>query len=96
MTGWNRWWLVDWPILRPSIGLAFAFAMVLSLGDLGAVALFGSQDLTTLPLLILQRMGSYRTADAVGLAVILMVFCLILIAVAERVAEKSGDTINDG
>ena len=96
MTGWNRWRLVDWPILRPSIGLAFAFAMVLSLGDLGAVALFGSQDLTTLPLLILQRMGSYRTADAVGLAVILMVFCLLLIAVAERVAEKSGDTINDG
>ena len=96
MTGWNRWRLVDWPILRPSIGLAFAFAMVLSLGDLGAVALFGSQDLTTLPLLILQRMGSYRTADAVGLAVILMIFCLLLIAVAERVAEKSGDTINDG
>ena len=28
------------------------------------MALFGSEDLTTLPLLILQRMGSYRTADA--------------------------------
>jgi len=95
ITGWNRWRLVDWPVLRPSIGLAFAFAMVLSLGDLGAVALFGSQDLTTLPLLILQRMGSYRTDDAVGLAVILMIFCLVLIVTAERLAEKTRGNIDD-
>jgi len=92
ISGWARWRIVDWPVLRPVFGLAFAFALVLSLGDLGAVALFGSQDLTTLPLLILQRMGSYRTSDAVGLAVVLMLFCLFLIMLAERGAERSGGT----
>ncbi len=66
LAGWNRWRLADWPVLRPGFVLAFAFAMALSLGDLGAIALFGSQDLVTLPLLILQRMGSYRTLDAAG------------------------------
>lgn len=90
ISGWTRWRIVDWPVLRPVFGLAFAFALVLSLGDLGAVALFGSQDLTTLPLLILQRMGSYRTSDAVGLAVILMLFCLFLIMLAEHGAERFG------
>lgn len=88
LSGWNRWRLADWPVLRPAFGLAFAFAMALSLGDLGAVALFGSEDLTTLPLLILQRMGSYRTADAAGLAFMLGVFCLVLIAAADRATAK--------
>ena len=45
-------------------------AMALSLGDLGAIALFGSQDVVTLPYLLLQRMGSYRTSDAAGLALV--------------------------
>lgn len=88
ISGWNRWRLADWPVLRPAFGFAFSFAMALSLGDLGAVALFGSEDLTTLPLLILQRMGSYRTADAAGLAFMLAVFCLILIVSAERATAK--------
>lgn len=88
MSGWSRWRLADWPVLRPAFGVAFAFAMALSLGDLGAVALFGSEDLTTLPLLILQRMGSYRTADAAGLAFMLAIFCLILIISAERATAK--------
>lgn len=90
MSGWNRWRLADWPVLRPAFGLALAFAMALSLGDLGAVALFGSQDLVTLPLLILQRMSSYRTVDAAGLALVLGVFCLMLIIAAERAAAGPG------
>jgi thiamine transport system permease protein len=57
-----------WPGLRRAILLAVAFATALSLGDLGAIALFGSQDVITLPYLLLQRMGSYRTDDAAGLA----------------------------
>ena len=42
--------------------------MALSLGDLGVIALFGSDAVKTLPYLLLERMGSYRTADAAGLA----------------------------
>ncbi|MFZ1815798.1 MAG: thiamine/thiamine pyrophosphate ABC transporter permease ThiP [Rhizobiaceae bacterium] len=76
--GWNRFRLLDLPVLIRAIMGAFAFAMALSLGDLGAIALFGSSDLQTLPWLLYARMGSYRTHDAAGLALILSVLVLML------------------
>ncbi|WP_285295649.1 thiamine/thiamine pyrophosphate ABC transporter permease [Aureimonas altamirensis] len=85
--GWAYWRLVLWPALRRPLGLALAFGLSLSLGDLGVVALFGSQDLVTLPYLLLQRMGSYRTADAAGIALILAATCLTLMWLAERGAQ---------
>ena len=48
---------VDWPGLRKPLLMALSFACALSLGDLGAVALFGSQDMVTLPWLLLQPHG---------------------------------------
>jgi thiamine transport system permease protein len=83
ISGWNRFRRIDWPALRRPLGLALAFAMALSLGDLGAIALFGSEDVRTLPLLLLQRMSSYRTADAAGLAGLLAILCLGLIWAAD-------------
>ena len=88
ITGAARLRHVEWPALRRPLGLAFAFALALSLGDLGVVALFGNENLVTLPLLLLQRMGSYRTADAAGLALILGVLGLALMSVAERGAVR--------
>ncbi|HET7411909.1 MAG TPA: thiamine/thiamine pyrophosphate ABC transporter permease [Pararhizobium sp.] len=81
ITGWRRLSLVDWPGLKRPLAVAFAFAMALSLGDLGAIALFGSNETITLPYLMLQRMGSYRTSDAAGIALILGVICLGLMTV---------------
>ena len=83
MGGVSRLARLDWPAMRGALALAFALALALSLGDLGVVALFGSQDWTTLPLLLLQRMGSYRTDDAAGLALILAALCLGIIALAQ-------------
>ncbi|WP_136658299.1 thiamine/thiamine pyrophosphate ABC transporter permease [Nitratireductor sp. XY-223] len=90
ISGLNRLVLVDWPGLRRAFLLATAFAMALSLGDLGAIALFGSQDVVTLPYLLLQRMGSYRTNDAAGLALLLGLVCLVLMVIADRGRVSSG------
>ena len=76
--GFARLRLIDLPVLISPIATALSFAMALSLGDLGAVALFGSEDLVTLPWLVYSRLGSYRTADADGLAFILAILCLAL------------------
>lgn len=81
--GWARLRLVDWPLMRRPLGTAFAFAMALSLGDLGVIALFGSDAVQTLPYLLLARMGSYRTADAAGIALMLAVLTLMLMLAAE-------------
>ncbi|CAN7214503.1 MULTISPECIES: thiamine/thiamine pyrophosphate ABC transporter permease ThiP [Brucella] len=88
ISGFNRLRLIDWPAIRRPFGMAFAFAMALSLGDLGTIALFGSDALQTLPYLLLQRMGSYRTFDAAGLALILGILCLCLMMIADRAAAS--------
>ncbi|MGQ2932146.1 MAG: ABC transporter permease subunit, partial [Sphingopyxis sp.] len=83
LSGFSRLRLVDWPLMRRPLGTAFAFAMALSLGDLGVIALFGSDAVQTLPYLLLARMGSYRTADAAGIALMLALLTLILMLAAE-------------
>ncbi|TPW32522.1 thiamine/thiamine pyrophosphate ABC transporter, permease protein [Martelella alba] len=87
LTGFARLRIVDWPGLSRSAATATAFAMALSLGDLGAIALFGGNGLTTLPYLLYSRLGSYRTADAAGLALILGLICLLLMSFGTRRGE---------
>jgi thiamine transport system permease protein len=89
ITGWNRLRLIDGPVLRRPLGTAVAFAMALSLGDLGVIALFGSDAVRTLPYLLMQRMGSYRTEDAAGIALLLAALCLALMTLSERLGRDS-------
>jgi thiamine transport system permease protein len=89
VTGLTRLRLIDLPTLRRPLGLAFALAMAMSVGDLGVIALFGSDAFVTLPYLLFQRLGSYRTADAAGLALILAMLTLTLVLSAERLARQS-------
>lgn len=88
IAGWTRLRLIDWPLMRRPLSTAFAFSMALSLGDLGVIALFGSEQVQTLPYLLLSRMGSYRTEDAAGLALLLGLLCLALMALADRGAGE--------
>jgi thiamine transport system permease protein len=88
IAGWNRVRLIDWPVLRRPIATGFAFAMALSLGDLGVIALFGSDSVQTLPYLLLARLGSYRTDDAAGLALLLGLLCLALVFLADRLGKE--------
>jgi thiamine transport system permease protein len=87
IAGWNRLRLIDGPVLGRPLGTAFAFAMALSLGDLGVIALFGSDSVQTLPYLLMQRMGSYRTEDAAGIALLLGALCLGLMAISDRLGR---------
>jgi thiamine transport system permease protein len=93
VTGMDRLRWIDWPALRKPFFMAFAFAMALSLGDLGAVAIFGAEGFVTLPWLLFSRMASYRTDDAAGIALILGVICLLLTlpsTAADRTTERPG------
>ncbi|MEQ8295107.1 MAG: thiamine/thiamine pyrophosphate ABC transporter permease [Nitratireductor sp.] len=89
ITGFTRLRLIDWPALRRPFLTAFAFAMALSLGDLGVIALFGSDQVQTLPYLLFARLGSYRTADAAGLALVLAVLCFALMLLADQRGRTS-------
>lgn len=89
VAGLARARLIDWPAMRRPLAIAFAFAMALSLGDLGVIALFGSDSVQTLPYLLYSRMGAYRTADAAGLALLLAILCFALMTLADRLGRQA-------
>lgn len=82
--GLRRLILIDLPVLRRPLGLAAAMAFVLSLGDLTAITLFGSQNLMTLPALIYAQLGSYRIDAAAGSAFILALFSIFVITLLDK------------
>ncbi|QOL82175.1 thiamine/thiamine pyrophosphate ABC transporter permease ThiP [Pseudooceanicola spongiae] len=65
-----RWLLL--PRLRAPLGFAAGLAGALSMGDLGVITLFGSEDRQTLPLLMYRLMGAYRSEAAASCGLILM------------------------
>jgi thiamine transport system permease protein len=90
LAGLHRLRRVDGPLARGPIGFALALGLALSLGDLGAIALFGTQDTATLPLLLYQRLGNYRVAEAASLSLWLAIVCLLLFVVVERLVGGRG------
>lgn len=87
--GLKRLTLIDLPVLRRPLGLAATMAFVLSLGDLTAITLFGSQDLMTLPALIYAQMGSYRINAAAGTALVLALFSMAVITLLDRWSARA-------
>ena len=90
IAGWNRLRLVEWPAVRKAAGLALALVSALAAGDLGAIALFGTQDTATLPLLLYQRLSSYRLGEAAVTALVLVALSLGLFAAIERAVGGRG------
>lgn len=85
LSGLNRWRIIEWPVVRKSLALALAFCSTLAAGDLTVIALFGTNDVRTLPLLLYQRMGSYQLQEAAATALLLLILCFGLFWGIERV-----------
>ena len=72
------------PRLRAPLGFGAGLAAALSMGDLGVIALFSSPAQGTLPLEMYRLMGSYRTDDAQGAALLLLFLSLGLFWICDR------------
>jgi thiamine transport system permease protein len=83
LSGFARLKLIDFPVLRKPLALAFLMAVIVSLGDLSAISLFGSAGFVTLPALIMNQMGHYRMDAAAGTALVLTALCFVLITLAQ-------------
>ncbi len=84
IAGWNRFRVVDWPMLRKAAGLALGLTTAAAMGDLAAIALFGNQNLTNLTLLLYNQISAYRMDSAAGTALVLLALCLASFAIIER------------
>jgi thiamine transport system permease protein len=82
--GLARLRLMDWPLLKSPLIVGLTMAIALSLGDLGVAAFFGSGGLVTLPLLIYERLGAYRMADAASVSLLLTLLVLAMFLIAQR------------
>ncbi len=88
LTGFSRLRWLEWPLLCRPAGRALALGMIFSLGDLAAIAMFGSDSLKTLPWLLYQQLGHYQMQDAAATAVILLILCITLLWLVEWLATR--------
>lgn len=92
ISGWNRLRLIELRALKRPLAQALAFACVLSIGDFGVVALFGNADFRTLPFYLYQQIGSYRGADGAVTALLLLVLCLLLFTLMEKLPGRHAES----
>jgi thiamine transport system permease protein len=78
LTGLPRMrWLILPRLARP-LGFGAGIAAALSMGDLGVIALFAGEQQATLPLVVSQLAGAYRTEAAAAAALILVALSFAL------------------
>ena len=86
--GFRRLQWIELRALARPLSQALAFACVLSIGDFGVVALFGSDDFRTLPFWLYQQMGAYRGQQGAVTALVLLLLCFLLFSLIERFVER--------
>lgn len=91
LSTWRQFASVEWPLIAPEAGLVVALAFCFSLGDLGVIALFGTQDFATLPLLLVRALGAYRSNDAAVIAALLLLLTIAAFVLIPRLFARLAD-----
>ncbi len=86
--GGRQFRAVEWPLIARDAGLVLALGFCFSLGDLGVIALFGTQDFVTLPLLMSRALGAYRTHDAAAIAALMLVLTIAAFVALPALFER--------
>ncbi|WP_271270210.1 ABC transporter permease subunit [Aliamphritea hakodatensis] len=81
------------PYLRQVLINAFALGLLLAIGDVAVFAIFGHQDLITLPWLIYSYAGTYRMDEAAMASLVLLLMCagLMKLFVVQKLPYKVKD-----
>jgi thiamine transport system permease protein len=87
LSKYEEWVEVDLPYLKGSMVYLFVLSFCFSMGDLGIIALFASESFTTLPWYLYGLLGSYQSAKAAGVALIMLVITLTLFLIGVRFAK---------
>src|SRR6185312_4114525 len=76
LSGMRQFAEIEWPLIARDAGLVVALGFCFSLGDLGVIALFGTQNFATLPLLMVRALGAYRSHEAAAIAALMLVLTI--------------------
>lgn len=88
LSGARQFALIEFPLIGREIGVVLALAFCFSLGDLGVIALFGTSEFATLPLLLLRALGAYRGNDAAVIAALMLAISIVVFAGLPRLFER--------
>ena len=91
LTGTRQFLAVEWPLIARDAGLVLALSFCFSLGDLGVIALFGTQSFATLPLLMVRALGAYRAHDAAAIAALMLVLTIAAFVTLPRLFGRLAD-----
>ncbi|UZE96273.1 ABC transporter permease subunit [Alkalimarinus alittae] len=81
-------WAIEWPFIRSVFLSTYALVLVLSMGDVAIFSIFGTSDWTTLPWLIYGYAGTYRIAEASIASIVLLVLCVFILWLFEKVQSR--------
>jgi len=87
--GINRFYWIEWKALQRPMLQALCLSFVLSIGDLSAIALFGSHSFNTLPLYLFQLLGSYQMQSAAVVALVLLLLSVGVFIIIEQIFKQS-------
>ncbi|WP_413692448.1 thiamine/thiamine pyrophosphate ABC transporter permease [Psychromonas sp. KJ10-2] len=85
----HRIYWVEWKSLKRPILQAMSLSFVLSIGDLSAIALFGSHSFSTLPLYLFQLLGSYQLESAAVVSLVLLLLSVGTFMVIESLFKET-------
>jgi thiamine transport system permease protein len=88
LSGSRQFFDVEWPLIARDAGLVLALSFCFSLGDLGVIALFGTQSFATLPLLMVRALGAYRSHDAAAIAALMLVLTIAAFVALPKLFER--------
>jgi thiamine transport system permease protein len=91
LSSWRQFTAVEWRLIARDAGLVVALAFCFSLGDLGVIALFGTQDFATLPLLLVRALGAYRSNDAQVIAALMLLLTIGAFVLIPRLFARFAD-----
>jgi thiamine transport system permease protein len=84
----NRFYWIEWKALKGPILQSLCLSFVLSIGDLSAIALFGSHSFSTLPLYLFQLLGSYQMQSAAVVALVLLLLSVGIFIIIEQIFKQ--------
>ncbi len=91
LSPWRRWRKIDQPAVAKSFKAGLACAFCFSFGDISAVALFGRDELMTLPYLAYLLMGRYRWQEAsVCVSLLVLLYFLIFRLFSQKIQGVAG------
>lgn len=89
--GWSQFRDVEWPLVSRDAGVVVALSFCFSLGDLGVIALFGTEDFTTLPLAMYRALGAYRSNDAATIAALMLLLTITAFVLLPKLFARLTD-----